>query len=1296
MSSASNQKRVRLLLLSLLLVALPTLAGGGGMRREGRESAPAGLPVLPAGTVLGSGQRAARNGAGSPTVEEDLVHLTTLTQTPAAPPYIDGPAAGFSGAVNVLTGYLEIGVTDLAVPAKGLGLAVMRAYSSYNGVTNTDGQFGFGWAWGYGTKAITAMNGDVTILEGNGRRAQFTKAGSTYTAGPGVNATLAAVMGGGYTLTRHNQHVWTFNADGTLAAIRDRNGNTQTLAYTAGKLSAVSTPGGRTLTITTNAQGRITAIAGPGGLSTAYTYTAAGDLATATDAAGAVTTYTYDASHQLLTVVDARGDTPVKSTYTTLGRISSQQLGGTPDPRGGPVTYLATLSYAYDPTAVTVTDPRGDTIRYSNDGAGRLTAREVVQTDPRTMMTTVLHRLAWTYNANSDVLSHTDANGRLHTATYDSRANPLTRTADAGMGGLALTTTFTYNMTNDLLTVTDPLNHTTSYSYDVNGNQLTVRDALNNTTISTYDSSGQRTSVTDATSRQTTFTYASNGDLLTMTVGAGTMQAATTTYTYNAAGRRTAVTDALNHTTTYTVDGMGRVTAVTNALGHTASYTFDGVGNRTRVTDPLNRQTNYAFDALNRLVLVTDALFGQTSYTYDPNSNRLTTTNALGKTWTDTYDILNRRATSADPLGNTTEYTYDLNGNLTQVKKPDMTVNRYVYDTVNRRTGIDLQNNGTLDHQFTYDAASRRTSVIDGVGPFPPPPTTTFTYDTANRLTSVTAPDTGTVSYGYDGAGRRTSLTYPYPGGLHQVTYAYTSRGELSTVTDWLNNVTSYGYDLAGRRTSLTLPGHLAGGYTYDNANRLTGIVHPYTLLTGGAVTLGLTYVYDNAGNRTQITDTQAGGTQITNFAYDALNRLTAATYPNGDMLSYGYDAVGNRTSQTTNGMMVTNTFDLANRMTASGSDTYTFDANGNQTGQTVGGVMTSFSYDALDRLTAIGGPTPATYVYNGLNLRVSKTVGMTTTRFAWDLAMSTPVLLSDGASTEYIYGHELIGQVVTSGGMGTATYAHADVLGSVRLVTDGTGTEAGTAQYDAFGTVRSQTGVQLPFGFTGEQRDAESGLIYLRARFYDPKTGRFLTRDPVRGSVTRPASQHSYVYANNNPLRWSDPSGREACSVGGLLGLGNPFQQGGGGGGRCGLGAGGGGGVIIVTIIVAINGIQHVFSVIGDDDDDIEEELESLGRQFGFDPHGPRVERMRDPRGAGQASDRVVDAMAQRYGLTEKEREELKNAIEEESRGGGGRITAARVRELAEDIVRARGGNTPPFPNSPAPTEQTAPIDWP
>jgi RHS repeat-associated protein len=167
-----------------------------------------------------------------------------------------------------------------------------------------------------------------------------------------------------------------------------------------------------------------------------------------------------------------------------------------------------------------------------------------------------------------------------------------------------------------------------------------------------------------------------------------------------------------------------------------------------------------------------------------------------------------------------------------------------------------------------------------------------------------------------------------------------------------------------------------------------------------------------------------------------------------------------------------------------------------------------------------ITGPVTASYSYNGVGLRVSKAVGGTTTRFTWDV-LGLPVVLSDG--NEYVWGAGLIGQVTTGA---TATYAHADGLGSVRVLTDATGTVVGTKQYDAFGGARSTTGITLPFGYTGEQEDAESGLVYLQARYLDPSSGRFLTRDPLPGAAAAPYSQHAYAYTANSPIAWSDPLG--------------------------------------------------------------------------------------------------------------------------------------------------------------------------
>lgn len=977
--------------------------------------------------------------------------------------------------VNTLTGHENASATDLAVAARGLPLVVRRTYSSYHGRWGTNGPFGYGWSWSYGVRALIHADGSVTIAEANGTRAPFWKTGSTWTAGAAINATLTAGGSGGYVLTRHDQTVWTFNASGQLSSIADRNGNAQTLTYSGADLASISAPGGRTLTITTNAQGRITAISGPASLSASYTYDASGNLATATDAAGTVTAYTYDSRHQLLTVTDGNNHTVATNTYGTLGRVLTQRDAA---------NQLTSFSYGYQgyggsyTTANVVTDPRGIQTYYYNDANWRLTQRDVYQTFP-----TVLRRDTWTYNGNGDVLSYTDPNGRVYSYTYDSKGNVLTATADSGSGGLALTSTYTYDAKNNLLTATDPLSHTWTNTYDTAGNRLTAKDPLNNTTTYAYDSNGQLTSVTDATSRTVTFGYSTAGDLTTITVPGGASWA----LAYDGAGRLTSVTDPLSHATSFTYDGMGRTLAVTNALSQTTTFVYDLVGNRTRVTDALSRQTNFAYDALDRLTSVTDALSGVTTYGYDANSNLTSVTNALNRVWQYTYDPLNRVATAKDPLNNTTTYTYDAANNVTQVQKPDGVVNRFVYDRLNRLTGIDLQNNSSLDIQYAYDIASRRTSMIDATG------TTTYSYDIANRLTSVTAPVTGTVSYGYDAAGRRTSLTYP---STHQVTYGYTTRGELQTVTDWLSNTTTYSYDTAGRLTGIALPNTTSTTLAYDNADRLTGITHSRGMTTLEAIT----YVLNAVGNRTSMAD--SAGT--TTWTHDNLDRLTQASYPNSDLTGYGYDAVGNRTSHTINGSTTTNTFDTANRMTASGSTTYTYDANGNQTGKTVGGTTTTYSYDALDRLTGISGPVTASYAYNGDGLRTSKTVSGSTTTFTWDPTGIGQVL---GDGNEYVWGYGLISRITAAG---TATYAHADRLGSIRLLTDSAGSVVGTQQYDAFGAPRAQSGTQLSLTYTGEQVDTESGFVYLRARYMEPGNGRLLTTDPFPGFMEEPSSQHA------------------------------------------------------------------------------------------------------------------------------------------------------------------------------------------
>ncbi|MEX0800041.1 MAG: RHS repeat-associated core domain-containing protein [Dehalococcoidia bacterium] len=147
--------------------------------------------------------------------------------------------------------------------------------------------------------------------------------------------------------------------------------------------------------------------------------------------------------------------------------------------------------------------------------------------------------------------------------------------------------------------------------------------------------------------------------------------------------------------------------------------------------------------------------------------------------------------------------------------------------------------------------------------------------------------------------------------------------------------------------------------------------------------------------------------------------------------------------------------------------------------------------------------------------------MGQTTTDYIWDVAAGLPVVLQDGANT-YVYGLDLIS---ATDGAGDQTYFTSDGLGSTSDLTDEDGDAVASYTYDVFGAIRSQTGIDTLFRFNGQQLD-DGGLYYLRARYYDPQTGRFLSRDPFPGYAEKPATQHPYAYALNNPCNYADPTG--------------------------------------------------------------------------------------------------------------------------------------------------------------------------
>ncbi len=261
-------------------------------------------------------------------------------------------------------------------------------------------------------------------------------------------------------------------------------------------------------------------------------------------------------------------------------------------------------------------------------------------------------------------------------------------------------------------------------------------------------------------------------------------------------------------------------------------------------------------------------------------------------------------------------------------------------------------------------------------------------------------------------------------------------------------------------------------------------------------------------------------GTDHFGMAYDGLERLTAVIGTNPE--SFTMDAASNITART--GPNATNTYDTANRLTSDGAQTYVWapsDRLSSRGGDT-------FSYDALDRITgsSVSGVS-RTYSYDGDGLLASRTDGATIS-FVWDPSSAPGRLMNVGAD-HVVYG---LGPIYTVRGDGSTDTLARDGMKSVRVETSNTGATTASFRYRAYGQIAQSFGASSPtsFGYAGQLLDP-SGLLFMRARWYDPVTGRFLSRDPATPSFADPDTLNAYGYAASNPGLVLDPTGM--CPIG-------------------------------------------------------------------------------------------------------------------------------------------------------------------
>jgi RHS repeat-associated protein len=819
---------------------------------------------------------------------------------------------------------------------------------------------------------------------------------------------VLAWNGHGWNLTLTDGTVFVFGENAPLQSIRDRYGNTVTVAHSqgqSGQVTRVTSPNGRWIAFSYDAAGRIAQASDNANRTVTYAYDLAGNLSTVTDAEHGVTTYTYSAANQLASIRDPRNITYLTNTYAN-GRVAVQTLA---DP-SATYRFDYTLDASGAITRTDVTDPRGHVERLLFNADHYIISDTSAVGLPE-QRTTTIDRQAGT----NFVTARTDAIGRRTEFAYDGFGHVSTATRLAGTPD-ASTTTITYEPRFfQIAMATDPLGHTWTASYDMTARLTGFADPLGRRTAVTINPVGQVVSVSDPLQHTWQIAYLA-GDLLHVADPAGGIHALQT-------------------------DAVGRV-----------------IGAR----DPLGRTTRLSWDKLGLLTSTTDAANGRTAVGYDGNGNPLSVTDALNHATRYAYDTSDRVTARTDPTAHVETWEYDGNDNVTRAVDRKGQLTMFAYDGLDRLSQTTFSDGSTIS--YAYDAADRVTQIVDSVNG-----SITRTYDGLDRLLSESTAN-GTISYTYDAADRRTTMTAP---GQNPAIYAYDAADQLLSVSQDAA-VVSFSYDAAGRRTGTTYPNGVSASLGFDERSLLVSAAY-----TAGRTLLGdLTYTYDAAGNRTAM-----GGS----WARTGLPPpLLGATY------------------------------DEANRVSGWNGRPFTYDADGNL----VSDGVTAFGWSARNLLTSVVGSAPAVFQYDAMGRRRGKTVGGVSTSFIYD-GMNVVQERSGASVATMLNGLGLDEAVWRSDNGGSALVS--DPLGSTLALVDAAGTTRTQYTYDPFGgTTTTGAASANAAQFTGREAEG-TGLYYLRARYYSPEQGRFLSEDPLGfggGDV------NVYAYVGNRPTQSTDPLG--------------------------------------------------------------------------------------------------------------------------------------------------------------------------
>lgn len=901
----------------------------------------------------------------------------------------------------------------------------------------------------------------------------------------GPRLPLDRTADGGYTvadpdtgLVRHFLE-W---ADGTapLVQIDDRNGNWITFEYAPdGAPTAISHCGGYRLDLTTS-DGRITAVALAGaGELIRYGYTG-GQLTEVVDSSGQPMRFAYDERGRLVSWTD-RNDSSYRYAYDDRDRcvFETGEAGH--------------LRYAFryeepDPTtglrATVATNSLGSTTRYAVNERMQI----VEETDPTGAVT----RSEW--DRHHRLLSRTDALGRVTRFAYDERGNPVAVTRPDGRGSsiayneldlpvsvvapdrtewrytydergnrtsvtdaAGATTRFTYTEAGHLASVTDGLGHVTRVRCDAAGLPVEVTDPLGSVTHYARDAFGRPVAVTDPLGAVVRFEWTPEGRIARRVEPDGTAQS----WTYDGEGNCVRHVDALGGVSTYEYTRFDLLAARTGPDGVRYAFAHDTELRLVGVTNPQGLTWSYAYDPAGRMVSETDFDGRALVYEYDASGALASRTNGLGETIRYERNALGQ-VVRKDAAGAATTYEYDLSDRLALAANPDATVT-WLRDRAGRLRA-ETVNGRRLS--FSYDELGRRVGRTTPGGA-----ASAWSYDASGRRADLTTSGRR-LSFSYDGVGRelgravgevRFSHVYDELGRLTEQSvtgaegrrvqhrgYTYRPDGNLVAVDDQLSGPRRFDLDGVGRVTAVHAHGWTER-YAYDEAGNQTSAswptTHPGQEATGARTYAGtritraggVRYEHDAQGRvvlRRRIRLSRKP--EVWRYTWDAEDRLTSVTTPDGVVWHYRYDPLGRRIAK-----------------------------------ESASGERVLFTWDGTtlceQTTTGSGTPTPVTLTWDHDGLRP----------MAQTERVGEP---SQEAIDERFFA------IVT------------DLVGTPSELIDERGEIAWRTRSTLWGTTTwtSSATTYTPLRFPGQYFDPETGLHYNYFRYYDAEAARYLSVDPL------------------------------------------------------------------------------------------------------------------------------------------------------------------------------------------------------